>query len=38
VLYEVVAETSDPKLLNASATITQGVEVRRGLDALSECD
>lgn len=38
VLYEVVAETNDPKLLNASATITQGVEVRRGLDALSECD
>lgn len=38
VLYEVTAETSDPKLLNARATITQGVEVRRGLDALSECD
>lgn len=38
VLYEVTAQSNDPKLLNASATITQGVEVRRGLDALSECD
>jgi Tfp pilus assembly protein PilX len=38
VLYEVVAVSNDPKLLNASATISQGVEVRRGLDALSECD
>jgi Tfp pilus assembly protein PilX len=38
VLYEVVARTDDPKLLQAQASITQGVEVRRGLDALNECD
>lgn len=38
VLYEVVARTDDPKLLQARATITQGVEVRRGLDALDDCD
>lgn len=38
VLYEVVARTNDAKLLNAQATITQGVEVRRGLDALNECE
>jgi hypothetical protein len=38
VLYEVLARTDDPKLLQAGATITQGVEVRRGLDALDECD
>lgn len=38
VLYEVQARTDDPKLLQARANITQGVEVRRGLDALDECD
>lgn len=38
VLYEVVARTNDAKLLQAQATLTQGVEVRRGIDALNECD
>lgn len=38
VLYEVVARTDDPKLLQAQASLAQGVEVRRGLDALNECD
>ena len=38
VLYEVQATASDPKLLGASATVVQGMEVRRGVDALESCD
>ncbi|MDO8719372.1 MAG: hypothetical protein Q7K20_10380 [Polaromonas sp.] len=38
VLYEMQATTSDPKLLGAGATVIQGVEVRRGVDALDNCD
>lgn len=38
VLYEMQATTSDPKLLGAGATVIQGVEVRRGVDALGSCD
>lgn len=38
VLYEVQATASDPKLLSASTTVIQGVEVRRGVDELGNCD
>ena len=38
VLYEVQATASDPKLLGATATVVQGVEVRRGVDELESCD
>lgn len=34
VLYEVQAAANDAKLLNATATVIQGVEVRRGIDQL----
>lgn len=34
VLYEVQATANDAKLLNATATVIQGVEVRRGIDQL----
>lgn len=34
VLYEVEATANDAKLLNATATVIQGVEVRRGIDQL----
>ncbi len=35
VLYEVEATASDPKLLNASATVVQGVEVRTDISTLN---
>lgn len=38
VLYEVQATASDTKLLGATSTVVQGVEVRRGVDELKSCD
>jgi Tfp pilus assembly protein PilX len=35
VLYEVQATAADPKLLNATATVVQGVEVRTDISTLS---
>jgi len=38
ILYEVEATAADPKLLEANLRVRQGVEVRRGVDALDDCD
>ena len=38
ILYEVDATVADPKLLQANLQVRQGVEVRRGVDALDDCD
>lgn len=38
ILYEAEATVSDPKLLEANLRVRQGVEVRRGVDALEDCD
>jgi Tfp pilus assembly protein PilX len=38
VMYELQAQPNDPKLLGASPTVVQGVEVRRSVDILSDCD
>lgn len=38
ILYEVDATAADPKLLEANLRVRQGVEVRRGVDALDDCD
>ncbi len=38
VLYEIEAEVADAKLLNTSLSMRQGVEVRRGIDSVEDCD
>jgi Tfp pilus assembly protein PilX len=38
VLYDVQAQATDPRLLDASVTILQGVEVRRSIEDLATCD
>lgn len=38
ILYEVEAAVADPKLLEANIRVRQGVEVRRGVDAIDDCD